>query len=135
MSLLTENVAALRNGAATRGDDELVDVLAGALGNRPLEPAFIALTLTPPSEADIAREIGCDVDPDAVYQARRALRAAIGERLRPALAEAYHRLSASAPYRPAAAGAGRRALKNLCLDLLSATGEGGPASLPASQNP
>jgi aminopeptidase N len=133
MSLLTENVTALRNGAAARSDDELIDVLAHALGNHTLEPAFIALTLTPPSEADIAREIGCDVDPDAVYQARRALRAAIGERLRPALAEAYHRLSASAPYRPDAAGAGRRALKNLCLDLLSATGEAGAVALALSQ--
>jgi len=133
MSLLTGNVTALRSGAAARSDDELIDVLAHALGNQTLEPAFIALTLTPPSEADIAREIGCDVDPDAVYQARRALRAAIGERLRPALAEAYHRLSASAPYRPDAAGAGRRALKNLCLDLLSATGEAGAVALALSQ--
>ena len=133
MSLLTDNVVALRNGAAARSDDELVDVLAGALGNRALEPAFIALTLTPPSEADIAREIGCDVDPDAVYQARRALRAVIGERLQPALTEAYHRLSTSAPYRPDAAGAGRRALKNLCLDLLAATGAAGAVALALSQ--
>jgi len=133
MSLLTDNVVALRNGAAARSDDELVDVLAGALGNRALEPAFIALTLTPPSEADIAREIGCDVDPDAVYQARRALRAVIGERLQPALTEAYRRLSTSAPYRPDAAGAGRRALKNLCLDLLAATGAAGAVALALSQ--
>ena len=133
ISLLTDNVVALRNGAAARSDDELVDVLAGALGNRALEPAFIALTLTPPSEADIAREIGCDVDPDAVYQARRALRAVIGERLQPALTEAYHRLSTSAPYRPDAAGAGRRALKNLCLDLLAATGAAGAVALALSQ--
>jgi aminopeptidase N len=133
MSLLTDNVVALRNGAAARSDDELVGVLAGALGNRTLEPAFIALTLTPPSEADIAREIGCDVDPDAVHQARWALRVAIGERLRPALTEAYHRLSTSAPYRPDAAGAGRRALKNLCLDLLAATGAAGAVALALSQ--
>jgi aminopeptidase N len=133
MSLLTEAVAALRNGAAPRNDDELIEALARVLGNGTLEPAFIALTLTPPSEADIAREIGCDVDPDAIYQARRAWRAAIGERLQPALTKTYQRLSTSAPYRPDAAGAGRRALKNLCLDLLAATGADGAIALALSQ--
>jgi aminopeptidase N len=133
MSLLTEAVAALRNGTTPRSDDELIDALAGVLGNGSLEPAFIALTLTPPSEADIAREIGCDVDPDAIYRARRAWRAAIGERLQPALTEAYRRLSTSTPYRPDAAGAGRRALKNLCLDLLAATGAAGAIALALSQ--
>ena len=46
---------------------------ARILGDRKLEPAFIALTLTPPSEADIAREIGSDVDPDAIHRARQAV--------------------------------------------------------------
>jgi len=133
MSLLTDNVAASRNGTAARRDDGLVAALGGILADASLEPAFIALTLTPPSEADIAREIGRDVDPDAIYQARRALRAAIGAWLRPALRDAYHRLSTPGPYRPDAASAGRRALKNLCLDLLAATGEGPAIALALSQ--
>jgi aminopeptidase N len=87
-----------------------------------LEPAFIALTLTPPSEADIAREIGRDVDPDAVFAARRMLRAAIGERHGAALMDAYQRMMTLGPYQPDAAGAGRRALKNVCLDFLTITG-------------
>ena len=52
--------------------------LGAILADAKLEPAFVALTLAPPSEADIAREIGRDVDPDAVFAARRRLRAAIG---------------------------------------------------------
>ena len=55
--------------------------LGAILADAALEPAFIALTLTPPSEPDIAREIGHDVDPDAIFAARRQLRATIGERL------------------------------------------------------
>ena len=95
--------------------------LAAILADRRLEPAFVALALTPPSEADIAREIGSDVDPDAVFAARKGLRAATGERLGAALAETYARMITPGPYRPDAAGAGRRALRNVCLDLLAAT--------------
>ena len=133
MSLLTGNVAALRNGVAARTDNNLVIALGGILGDTSLEPAFVALTLTPPSEADVAREIGTDIDPDAIYQARRALRSAIGVRLQPALTSAYQRLSTAEPYRPDAASAGRRALKNLCLDLLAASGEGRAIALAFSQ--
>ena len=86
MSLLNANVAALRAGAPARDDEGLMAALGAILADDKLEPAFIALTLTPPSEADIAREIGRDVDPDAVFAARRKLRAAIGERHGAALA-------------------------------------------------
>jgi aminopeptidase N len=50
------------------------------------------------------------------------LRAAVGRGLEEALATTYARLSDPTPYRPDAAGAGRRALRNACLDLLVATG-------------
>jgi aminopeptidase N len=72
------------------------------------------------SEGDIAREIGHDVDPDAIFVARRALRSEIGRTLAAALAGIYGRLADSGPFSPDAAGAGRRALKNVCLDLLAA---------------
>ena len=80
MSLLTSNVAALRNGATVRDDDGLMAALGAILTNHKIEPAFIALNLVPPSDADIAREIGRDVDPDAIFAARRTLRVAIGTR-------------------------------------------------------
>ena len=121
MSLLTGNVSALRGGAPAREDEGLMAALAAILADQSLEPAFVALALTPPSEADIAREIGSDVDPDAVFAARKGLRAATGERLGAALAETYARMITPGPYRPDAAGAGRRALRNVCLDLLAAT--------------
>ena len=96
--------------------------LGAILADEKLEPAFIALALTPPSEADIAREIGRDVDPDAIFAARRKLRAATGERLGAALADAYERMitprSLPAGRRKAPAGA---RCKNICLDLLAAT--------------
>jgi aminopeptidase N len=122
MTLLTANVAALRAGAAVRDDDGLMAALGAVLQDKALEPAFIALMLVPPTDADIAREIGADVDPDAVFAARRKLRAAIGERHGAALAQAYEQMTSSGPYRPDAASAGRRSLRNVSLDLLAITG-------------
>jgi len=119
MTLLKTNVAALRTGTPPRDDDGLMAALGAILNDGTLEPAFIALTLAPPSEADIAREIGSDVDPDAVFTARRRLRAAIGERHRAALADSYRRMITPGPYRPDAQSAGRRTLKNACLDFLA----------------
>jgi aminopeptidase N len=121
MTLLKTNVAALRSGAQPSVDDGLMAALGAILGDPALEPAFIALMLSPPSEADIAREIGCDVDPDAVFAARRKLQATIGERHGAALAETYQRMITPGPYRPDAQDAGRRVLKNACLNLLAMT--------------
>ena len=121
MNLLKANVAAVRAGAAVREDDGLMAALGAILADAKLEPAFIALTLSPPSEADIAREIGGNVDPDAVFAARRKLRAAIGVRHGAALADTYQRMITPGPYRPDAQSTGRRALKNACLDFLAMT--------------
>jgi aminopeptidase N len=121
MTLLKANVAALRAGAPLRDDDGLMTALGTVLKDMTLEPAFVALMLLPPTDADIAREIGSDVDPDAVFTARRKLRAAIGGRHGEALAQTYQQMISSGPYRPDAQSAGRRSLKNICLDLLAMT--------------
>ena len=121
MILLKANVTSLRGGGPAREDDGLMAALGAILNDAKLEPAYIALTLSPPSEADIARELGGDVDPDAVFAARRKLRAAIGARHGAPLAETYQRMITPGPYRPDAQSAGRRALKNICLDFLAMT--------------
>ncbi len=127
MNLLIDNVAALRAGRLPHADEKLMVALAAILGDSTLEPAFIALSLIPPGESDIAREIGRDIDPDAIFRARTALRAEIGERLGPALTKTYEGLTTSGRYSPDATGAGRRALRNVALDLLAATGR--PAAI------
>ena len=81
MRLLIDNVAALHAGKSPRTDDKLIAALAAILDDAKLEPAFVALALVPPGEGDIAREIGRDIDPDAIFSARRALRADIGDKL------------------------------------------------------
>jgi aminopeptidase N len=120
--LLMDNVAAIRAGGTPRDDEGLIAALSAALADTTLEPAFAALMLTMPSEADLAREIGRDVDPDAIASARDKLRASIGKRLGPALRETYRVMQNDGPYSPDAASAGRRALKNVSLDLLATAG-------------
>jgi len=84
------------------------------------DPAFAALVLALPSEAEIAQEIGKDVDPGAIHEAREALRHTIGATLAPVLGDLRTQLRSDAPYSPDAASAGRRALRNAALDLLAA---------------
>ncbi|MBV8791425.1 MAG: DUF3458 domain-containing protein [Pseudolabrys sp.] len=122
LKLLLGNVAALRAGGAPQRDPRLIEALDALLSDRSLEPAFVALALSMPSESDLAREIGKDVDPDAIFKARFALRADIGQSLGTKLKETYEHVTLPGPYSPDAASAGRRSLRNACLDLLAAGG-------------
>jgi aminopeptidase N len=131
--LLLDNVASLRAAKPARQDGGLLHALGAILDDGTLEPAFIALALTLPGESDLAREIGRDVDPDAIFAARSGLRAVVGEHLAGSLFDHYRRLSESRPYSPDAASAGRRALRNICLDLLVATRRPDAVSLAARQ--
>jgi aminopeptidase N len=121
LRLLIGNVAALQAGKAPHTDEKLIAALAAILDDSKLEPAFMALALVPPGEGDVAREIGRDIDPDAVFSARRALRASIGGKLGRALVAIYERMTVPGPYSPDATSAGRRTLRNMALDLLAAT--------------
>jgi aminopeptidase N len=112
---------------STRGNSDPADLdgLATALQSFLREealgdPAFAALVLAMPSEADVAQEIAADVDPDAVHRARRQVRARIGEGCREELLQLRSQLADQGPYSPDAASAGRRALRNAALDLIAA---------------
>jgi aminopeptidase N len=131
--LLIENTANARKDVALREDAGLLDAINAMLTDSGLEPAFVALAVAMPTEADIAREIGHDIDPDAIFAARLALRKAIGGKLGAKLQETYQRLANNSAYSPDAASAGRRALRNACLDLLSITGDKAAIALAASQ--
>src|SRR3984893_10049036 len=91
-ALLVDNVAAIRDGGTVREDEGLIGARRAIMADEALEPAFVALMLAMPSEADIARDIGRDVDPDAIFAARSRLRITIGSRLGPALRETYRRM-------------------------------------------
>ncbi|MBO0732949.1 MAG: aminopeptidase N [Methylocapsa sp.] len=117
--LLQESVALIRAGEPPKSDMNFVRALS-AVVETSRDPAFAAQAVTLPGEIDIAREIGKDIDPDAIHLAREALRGAIGQGMGQVLLSAYGRMAAGGPYSPDAVPAGRRALRNVTLDLFAA---------------
>lgn len=106
-------------------DGPEIAALAAALGSflesdALRDPAFAALVLTQPGEAEIAQEIASEVDPDAVHRARTDLRRHLAQANTPLLRRLYDDLADAGAYSPDAASAGRRALRNIALELLSA---------------
>ncbi|CAN5382265.1 aminopeptidase N [soil metagenome] len=122
MRSLTAGAAEAATGEEVDFDVQLIDALADVAENEQLEAAFRAQVLQLPSEADVAREIGRDVDPDAIAAARNQIRACIADRVGNRLAALVGRLSDKRPFSPDAASAGRRALANAALDLMVADG-------------
>ena len=104
-------------------DPEFVDALVEIAENEDIESAFRAQILQLPGEADIAREIGRDVDPDAIAASRNHLRARIADRAGERLLRIHQAQPGGGPYSPDAEAAGRRALANTALDLATANGE------------
>jgi len=118
--LLTQSVAAIRSGGVPATDTRFADALGSVLDAFADDPAFTAQAISLPTEADMAREIGADVDPDAIHLARRELRRSLGALLQGRLMRVYEALSRDAPYSPDARSAGARALRNAALDLIAA---------------
>jgi len=118
--VLLRGVKAIRAGRAPERNAGLIAAFGALIEDARagrIDPAFAALAMTLPSEADIAREIGEDVDPDAIYAARKTLRGGIGRAHGDALVELHRQLADSSPFSPDAAAAGRRALRNGALAL------------------
>jgi aminopeptidase N len=111
----------------------LGDAFADTLASDALDDAYKALALTLPGEAQIARTLAQDVDPTRVHWVRDALLRAVFSPLAEPLRTAYDALASTLPYAPDAASAGRRALRNRLLQLLTASGSDGGAALAAAQ--
>ncbi len=103
-------------------DERLIDALADVVEDERLEAAFRAQVVSLPAESDVAREIGRDVDPDAIAAARNQVRARFADRVGSRLAALFDSLADRRPFVPDAASAGRRALANAALDLMVANG-------------
>ena len=118
--VLLRGVKAIRAGRAPERNAGLIGAFGVLIEDAragKIDPAFAAQAMTLPTEADIAREIGDDVDPDAIYAARKTLRGALGRKHGDALADLHDQLADHGPFSPDAAAAGRRALRNVALGL------------------
>jgi aminopeptidase N len=95
----------------------LIDAFRKTLNDASLDPAFRELALTLPSESLLAEQVEV-VDPQAIHDARRALRRALAKALRDDWLAAYHANQTPGPYSPDAQSAGKRGFRNTALSYL-----------------
>ncbi|MCU0953206.1 MAG: aminopeptidase N [Hyphomicrobium sp.] len=120
---LKTNVALLSEGKrATRGLG-FANSLRLAIADSDLNPAYRAELLRLPSQADIAREIGKNIDPAIIHRAHTHLSKLVAGILGDDLEAIYASLAPRGPFSPDARSAGKRALRNAALTLLAARGE------------
>ncbi len=117
--MLLRLVDAARRGAPVEPDAGLVDAARATLARADHDPAFAAEALALPGLGVVADRMPT-ADHAAVHAARMLVKAAIGTALRRELRDTYDRLADAGPYRIDGASIGRRALRNICLDLLAA---------------
>jgi aminopeptidase N len=119
--VMLETMRALEQGGSVAEPDEFARAIGATLDDDRIEPAFQALMLAPPSESDIAAEIGSNVDPDLIHEAREALKASLGRALSERLERIWKQGGEDAvEYSPDAESAGRRALRHAALGLMAA---------------
>ncbi|MBO0741174.1 MAG: aminopeptidase N [Hyphomicrobiaceae bacterium] len=120
--VLLAAVKALRAGGRPIKPDAFVAALGVTLADDGLDPGYRAQFMFLPSESELARVIGRDVDPLAIHNARKGLRKAIGSALGDKLVEIYRRYWVKGAYSPAPEAAGKRALRNAALAYLTCRG-------------
>jgi len=100
-------------------EERYAEAVGRALSDQAADPAFKALLLALPSEPDLALALK-PADPAAIHEAREALRERLAVHLEQELRRLHTGLQDLGEFSPDAAGAGRRALRNAALELLSA---------------
>ncbi|MFN8793694.1 MAG: aminopeptidase N [Betaproteobacteria bacterium] len=111
-------LAAVTHGHEPVLDDALAQGLAAVLGHPSLDPAFKALVLTPPSETYLAERLASS-DPPRIHAVREQWRAQMAARLHDGWQAAWAGHQVAEGYAPTHAQAGRRALANLALAMLT----------------
>ena len=112
----------LRQSAEDSRCDLITNALKTALANRDFEDAYKAEILKLPTQSDIAREVASNVDPDAIYTAHKSLSRWLGTELAPELTAIHTDTTTITVYAPDARSAGKRALRNAALTLLTSRG-------------
>jgi aminopeptidase N len=112
--------AAVKSGTEDASASEmLASILRTTVVDDSLEPAFRAQVLALPSEADIARELGSNIDPDRIHIVRDSIIRSIATKAAGDFAGLIDTMRNGAEFSPDAASAGRRLLANAALTWLS----------------
>ena len=120
-SLAQELIEARARGQADDGGEaRFAKALGRAIADQSAEPAFTALMLELPDEADLALAMAPAADPQAIHAARESLRLTLARTLKEELRRLLESYVPGAAFSPDADSAGRRALANAALELLAA---------------
>jgi aminopeptidase N len=121
---LLQVTAAFDAGKRSARGAGFAKALGHTVADEALEPAYRAELLKLPSQADVAREIGRNVNPDHIHRAHRQLLRQVGTVLGDTLEAIYLGMTPrKAGFSSDADSAGRRALRNAALTLLTARGK------------
>ena len=115
--LMVELVSVIKAGKKSKKGSKLSNILKTALSDENLEPAYRAEFMRLPSEADIAREIGKNVNPQYIHDARKMLLSGISKDLKDELLKVYTKYAVRGKYTPTALNVGKRSLRNIALGL------------------
>ncbi|PYB76877.1 aminopeptidase N [Rhizobium wuzhouense] len=119
LPILTSAAKTAQAGGTIEVAPAFIDALLAVAADETLEPAFRAQALSLPTEADIARELGGNNDPDAIHAGREAVLSAIAKAGAAVFGTLHAAHAASGAFSPDADGAGKRALKNSALSFLT----------------
>ena len=114
-------IARVRAGKAPGGNARLARLMGKTVFDETLEPAYRAAFLSLPTEADLVRALGSNIDPAANGRARRALAKSIGKTLKDGLIDVYERHAGRGVFSPDAVSEGKRSLRSAALSFLTAT--------------
>ncbi len=117
LNVLMRGIEDTRAGGTVTFPEAFFEACARLLDDAPRDPAFAAEALSLPAAGYIAEQFD-EVDPDAIFTVRTALRVELARRLESQFTDAFERSHSDAPYSPDPASAGRRALRNLALGYL-----------------
>ena len=114
-------------------DSAVVDTWRALLLDEQLTAAYKTRILSQPAEKELLEKTS-PMDPVAVVQASRFLRAELGKALAHEWQQAYQACAdAATPYQPDPLSSGRRSLRNLCLQYLMAAGVAEATDLATAQ--
>ena len=99
------------------------NAIGGSIIDGALEPAYRAELLRLPTVSDLMQAVATNVDPAIAVRAHTHLVRVVARKLGSTLERVYAGMRSRGPYSPDAKSAGRRALRNGALSLLTARGE------------
>ena len=119
--LMLSTIKSIQAGDAPKEDADFAAAMGAILADENLDPAFKARALLLPTEQAMAQAMTV-IDPDAVHRARHDLSKFLASTLKGQLDETYASLASTEAFEPSAEQAGKRALRNRCMGLLSHLG-------------